>query len=505
MQSFNRLYNIVISAVCMGLAQHPLGLGWLAWFSLVPLFIAIRNQNKFLKLCLDIFIWGFIYHLISLFWLSDNIGVDDRYVAFITMLLANLVCTFNVLIVFLIWHTINNFNNKKVWIALPFIWTMVDYLMSLTEVSFPWASIANTHAQEYLLSFVQFIEFTGMFGVTFWLVLLNVSLFYLYDQRSSEKIIDSFAIFIFPLIISFLLSNNRIEHKEKIIFTILQPNISIHDKNNNLDNIAMVNKLLDQSIPEINSGELLIWPETAFDDYSDSVIIQSRITSEIRNSLLEKNVDLLTGVFEIEKDKYYNSIYYLNSMNNYSLFKAEKYKKIKMVPGAESVPFSKTFPFLEKIGLIGNFARGEEYTIFKHKDLIPFAAMVCIESTYPTLSRRMVLEGAEFLVYIANDGWYLNPPEAQQHAKQTIFRAIETRKPILRCGNTGITWVVNSRGEILKSLVPNKKGILTSDDIEVYSNDKKTVYVVLGDWLAYICILVSLCLVLKGVYNLRRK
>ena len=176
----------------MGLAQHPLGLGWLAWFSLVPLFIAIKDQNKFSKICLDIFIWGFIYHLVSLFWLSDNIGVDDRYIAFITMLLANLICTFNILVVFMLWHIINNLNDKKIWFALPFIWTMIDYLMSLTELSFPWASIANTQAQEYLLPFIQFIEFTGMFGVTFWLLLLNVSLFYFYKQKILLLVSDLF-------------------------------------------------------------------------------------------------------------------------------------------------------------------------------------------------------------------------------------------------------------------------------------------------------------------------
>ena len=78
--------------------------------------------------------------------------------------------------------------------------------------------------------------------------------------------------------------------------------------------------------------------------------------------------------------------------------------------------------------------------------------MVCIESTYSRLSRNFINQGAHFLVYVANDGWYLHPPEAQQHAKQTIFRAIETRKPILRCGNTGISWVVSPYGKILKRL-----------------------------------------------------
>jgi len=495
MQSFNKLYNIVISAVCMGLAQHPLGLGWIAWFSLIPLFYSIKDENRFLQLSVKIFIWGFLYHLVSLFWLVDNIGVDSRYIGLLTMLLANIVCTFNIFVIFSLWHLINKLNGKTTWISLPFIWTSVDYLSSLLEVSFPWSSIANTQAQDSLLSFIQFVELTGMFGITFWLVCLNVSLFYLYRNKTLIKSIDSMAIFTFPLIVAFLIDTNN-NDGNKIDFAIVQPNISIDDKNEKSS--TMIRSLLDQSIPELRQEQLLVWPETAFYDFGQPG------PAILKKELHSKNIQLLTGVYEFESDKkYYNSIYYLNKSNNYKLSEAQKYRKIKMVPGAEYVPFSNVFPFLKNIALSGNFTKGNEYTIFSYNDYVPFSAMVCIESTYSYLSRNMVANGAEFIVYVANDGWYLKPPQAQQHAKQTILRAIETRKPILRCGNTGITWVVNHKGEVLNSLDQNTKGVLTSNDIEVYSNDKKTLYVILGDWFSYLCIVISLCLILNRFYIFR--
>ena len=89
MTSFNKVYNLVISAVCMGLAQHPIGLGWIAWFSLVPFFYSIKDENKFSKIVLYGFTWGFIYHLISLYWLADNIGVPSRNIGLLSMILAN--------------------------------------------------------------------------------------------------------------------------------------------------------------------------------------------------------------------------------------------------------------------------------------------------------------------------------------------------------------------------------------------------------------------------------
>ena len=146
---------------------------------------------------------------------------------------------------------------------------------------------------------------------------------------------------------------------------------------------------------------------------------------------------------------------------------------------------------------MGNFSHGESYELFDVNDY-KFAAMICLESIFPYISRKFVADGANFLVYVANDGWYLNPPEAQQHAKQTIFRAIETRKPILRSGNTGITWVVDSYGAVLKQLEHNKLGMLSSEDLNVYSNSSKTFFVIAGNWLSYISIFITFCLILRG-------
>jgi len=511
MNQFNRLFNIVISAVCMGLSQHPLGLSWLSWFCLVPLFVSIKNNHRFKKVIVDIFIWAFIYHLISLYWLTDNIGVPERYIGFITMLLANMVCTFNIIVTFSIWHIINRLNGIKIWYSLPFIWTMVDYISSLLSISFPWASIANTQAAPTALILIQFIELTGMFGATFWIVSLNISLFYLYVYRDKIRILESISIFLLPFFLGLILKNIEVKNLEKIDFAILQPNIHIDDKNNMRN--RMIDELLLKSKEYINrktnKGRLLIWPETAFNHYHNFS------NHNIHKTFKNTGIQLLSGVYEIEnKDTYYNSIYYLNENNDYKLknvMKGHKYRKMKMVPGAEYVPFSSVFPFLNNIALSGNFSYGDEYTLFEYKKNIDdksgikFGSMVCIESTYPYFSREFVNRGAQFLVYVVNDGWYLNPPEAQQHAKQTIFRAIETRKPILRCGNTGVTWVVSPQGEVLKELKHNNDGILTSDKIEVYSNNSKTLYVLAGDWLPYLSSIITLLLITSGFVRTYRK
>ena len=499
MQSFNRVYNIVISAVLMGVAQLNLGLGWLAWFCLIPFFIAIKNQNSFRGLCLDAFVWGFIYHLVSLFWLTDNIGVPDRLLAFITMLLANLVCSFNIVLIIAIWHLINKLNGRKIWYAFPVVWTMIDFLASLGSISFPWASIANTQAQPSLIFMMQFIELTGMFGITLWIVLINISIFHIYLKRDKVLILDSIGILALPLILSFFMNKKDIKMIEEINFAILQPNVSINDKNHIHSN-KLIGDLLEKSKNYINQGKeyrLLIWPETAFNHFN------KKSYPTIKKHLIDSNVALLTGVFEIDEKRIHNSIYFLKKDNNYEVNRAQKYRKIKMVPLAEHVPLSGVFPSLNNVALSGNFSKGKEYTLFDYKNS-RFAAMICIESTYSSLSRKFVKEGANFLIYVANDGWYIEPPQAQQHAKQTIFRAIETRKPVIRCGNTGISWVVDSHGKVLKDLEHNKEGMLMSSGLNIYSNDLKTLYVIFGDWIAYIAAMITLYLIMIGIIKKKR-
>ena len=338
MNSFNRLYNILISAVCMGIAQHPLGLGWLAWFCLVPLFLSIKDEKRLRDIFLNIFIWGFIYHLVSLYWLIDNIGVDDRYIAFITMILANLVCTLNIIFVFLIWYFINFLNGRKIWYSLPFIWVMVEYLSSLSQISFPWASIANTQAQESLLPMIQFIELTGMFGLTFWIVSLNVSLFYVSINRDKIKILESVGILALPFILGLIITKSNLNNIDRIDFAILQPNIHIDDK---WKNTGMINKHLDETekhldkIDEKLEQVLLVWPESAFIHNTQNP--NSQIDTFL-NIHKRSNISLLTGVGEDDKGLNYNSIYYLNQ-SPYNLKLAKKYRKIKLVPGAGRIPF----------------------------------------------------------------------------------------------------------------------------------------------------------------------
>ena len=126
--------------------------------------------------------------------------------------------------------------------------------------------------------------------------------------------------------------------------------------------------------------------------------------------------------------------------------------------------------------------------------------MVCYESTFPQLNRKFVNNGAEILIYFVNDGWYETPPEPQQHAKQSIYRAIEFRRPIVRCANTGISQVIDKRGNITDRLELNKTGAIAAS---VVPASKITFYAKYGDVFSIINVL--FLFILLALYFKRNK
>ena len=211
--------------------------------------------------------------------------------------------------------------------------------------------------------------------------------------------------------------------------------------------------------------------------------------------LAEYDAKLIAGIPYYERTNnrinYFNSAGYFDSSGLLGL-----YHKINLVPGAEYVPLSKYINSLDILNFgQGNFVHGDKYTVFdigNHK----FSSMICLESTFPYLSREFVKKGANFLVYVINDGWYETAPEPQQHAYRAIYRAIETRRPIVRCANTGISMIIDQFGNIQHELELNKQGSIVA---EIHPQNKITFYVKYGDIFIYFMILVIILCMFKPI------
>ncbi|HNT35165.1 MAG TPA: apolipoprotein N-acyltransferase, partial [bacterium] len=125
--------------------------------------------------------------------------------------------------------------------------------------------------------------------------------------------------------------------------------------------------------------------------------------------------------------------------------------KHKLVPFGEYIPFSNVFPVLKRVFQNANpnlnTQPGREFQIWTLKD-VRMAAQVCFEILYPNLARRFVREGARLIINSANDGWYQDIGQTEQHLALGIYRCIETRVPMVRATNTGVSAYVSAAGEI---------------------------------------------------------
>jgi apolipoprotein N-acyltransferase len=471
----------ILSGILTGLTHHPLSIGFIAWFSLIPYLYSIQSLLTYKRIIIAGFIFGFSYSITQIFWLSMNIGTSPL-IAKITMVSASLYLT-----LFHILFAVVFFRIKKVspWMgawSMAIIWVAIEYLKSLGLLGFPWVSLGNSQ-WEYLYP-IQLAEYTGIFGVSFWVILINISILQLIKFKEKKYFILHILIFITPFLLGKYLLSNLPESTDKMNITLIQPNIHLNEKWGR-GPIKNLNHIIETSKIFINdSTELLIWPETAVTTF---LKVDSKTETLIREFLQEYQFNLLTGFPEIVKTgnekKYYNSI---GQLNNDGVINS--YQKIHPVPMAEHIPFSSVFPSLKKINLgQANWDLGENHTLFNTNDK-NYSGVICYESTYPSLVRKFVKKGAEFIAVLVNDGWYETPPEPQQHASQSIFRAIENRRVVVRSANTGISLIVDLSGEILEETKLNEK-IGISSTIPLY--EELTFYSKYGDVFSWIMLIIT--------------
>ena len=134
-----------------------------------------------------------------------------------------------------------------------------------------------------------------------------------------------------------------------------------------------------------------------------------------------------------------------------------------------------------------NFIKGKNDVVYEIDDF-KFSSLICFESTFPDINRRHVKKGADALIYLVNDGWYETEPQPTQHARQSIFRAIENRKPVLRCANTGISMFINERGEVENTIALNEFGTMK---VTLKKNSNNTFYTRFGNVFALILLIIS--------------
>jgi apolipoprotein N-acyltransferase len=256
------------------------------------------------------------------------------------------------------------------------------------------------------------------------------------------------------------------------------------------------------------SPDLLVWPESSMpgpvlaDEESHKFVMDLATASE---------TDLLLGTIDVDRRDVYNAALLVADGGD----RIQVYRKVHLVPFGEYVPGRYTVPLLAQIvgdQVPGDFKGGTEHTVFTLTDSeVHVAPLICFEDTIGELARQFVLPsettpGANLLVDVTNDGWFKQSAGSHQHLANAIFRCTETRRPMIRAANTGVTCFINQFGRVTQILRDDTgstfiEGVLAGE-IKVPTEHDLTFYTRHGELFAKGCAAVTLISIL--LFGLRR-
>ncbi|HCJ67752.1 MAG TPA: apolipoprotein N-acyltransferase, partial [Elusimicrobia bacterium] len=245
------------------------------------------------------------------------------------------------------------------------------------------------------------------------------------------------------------------------------------------------------------SPSLIIWPESAIPGY---LLYERHLYEQVKKIIQQSNCYHLIGSVHYKKDKLYNSVF---------LFSPEgkllaEYDRIHPVPFGETIPLKDFLSkYIKVLNELGDFSSGKDFTVFnlplttRHSPLTKFGVNICFEAIFPHLVRNFVKNGAEIIVNLTNDAWFLQTSAPYQHFTMNIFRAVENRRYVVRSANTGISAFIDPYGRVIK-----QTPIFITADLseQIYPQKKMTFYTLYGDLFVWLGLGITLVFLANLLY-----
>ena len=236
----------------------------------------------------------------------------------------------------------------------------------------------------------------------------------------------------------------------RLTVAAIQANVPVSEKRDpgHEARILDLHVRLTQTALAVNP-DLLIWPEAA----TPRPLFSDQRNWDVVRGLAEKHAgDFLLGTVHFDHSGDYNSAILLTD----SARNAQLYHKIHLVPFGEYVPLRGSFPlFAWLVGELvpDDFDFGREPVVLKmSRKPLRIGPLICFEDTLGDLTRQFAQRGAQILVTVTNDAWFLKSVGSEQHVLQALFRCAETKLPMVRAANTGVTCVIDRFGRIVNQL-----------------------------------------------------
>jgi apolipoprotein N-acyltransferase len=557
---------LTLSLLTAGLtwaAFAPLAVGPLGWVCLVPLIQLVRLGGPTPKMYRLVYFGGLAFSLLALQWM--RLGDTWMYPAW--MALAAYLAFYFPLFVGLSRAAVHRWRMPLVF-AVPTIWVGLEFVRAHFLSGFAWYFLGHTQFDWNRL--IQISDITGAYGVSFVVAMGNAALAacipWSWLQRlgaaSMEQqpatsanhqwtgIVAVLSVLAPALIYGTVRAETEFRPGPRI--ALIQGNFTSslkHDSSQFADIHRMHVGLTGESVK--HQPDLVVWPETMFrwgvrssdpdmsdeelealhpglkaDEWRDS---EAQSRRELTALGEQARADMIIGTDALDaapgRIRHYNSAVFVDHDGSAI---AGRYDKVHRVPFGEYIPLAETLPGLQHLFPFAgamSISAGEKFHVFRSNGF-RLAPMICFEDTVPHLVRNMVAaaereQPLDCLVNLTNDGWFHGSSELDQHLVTSAFRCVETRTPLVRAVNTGISAFIDGNGVIRDPEVYIDFDAQRSDsrprtgmrdaggrfhkqlNAALISNvpldPRRSLYVRFGDWFAGACALACGLIVIAGL------
>ena len=532
-----------LAAICSGLLYTgcfaPFNFTWLCWIALTPLIAAIwfseaGSRHRWLRNLLLGYVAGLTFFWTAFSWLT-TVTVPGWF-----------VLAFYMAIYFAIWAWfcgllqprekrresgstkwdrmlaqarsgaapsqspwIKSTNNLLLAFLVAAAWVTQEWFRGWVFSGFGWNGLGVALHGNWPL--IQIAEFTGVAGLSFMVAFANViavtTVRRLVLEVSTRTVRPHFDLTLTLAtivgVLTFGLRATQVSPPTKPLrVAAVQSNVPQNQKfdpqftRKIFDQFRRLSEIALRSTPP---PDLLIWPESSM---PGPVLLDRESYQFVMDLAASAESDILLGTIDEENGDVYNAALLVSDGGE----QVQVYRKLHLVPFGEYVPGRHSVPLLARIvgdQVPGDFKAGKNHTVFEltNRD-VKVAPLICFEDTLGELTRRFVLPsetnpGANLLADITNDGWFLRSAGSHQHLANAIFRCVETRRPMVRAANTGVTCFVNEFGRVTQKLQDDTgstftEGVLTGE-VKIPTENELTFYTRHGELFA------KLCAVLTGI------
>jgi apolipoprotein N-acyltransferase len=500
---------VALSALLQALIFPLPGVFVLSWFALTPLILALLRARPAGELQVQgslrleaaaplqgfllAYACGILWYAGTCYWIYDTMRQYGGLSAPLALLALLLFCAYLGLYHGLFGLALallaRSRQPRRALVSAPFLWVAIE--LARTRITgFPWNLLGIAQVDNIALS--RIAGFTGVYGISFEIALVNVALAsaFLVPREKRAAMLTA------ALAAAAVLEAGRLVEPPAIkadhAALLIQANIPVSADwtrpgyfQQTLDDLTgLTLKTAAESRGKI---DLIVWPETPAPFFTNDPLLRSAIS----HMALETSTSIVVGAIGNDaptpnSDRpLFNSAVLVNSKGEWQ----QRYDKVHLVPFGEYLPFPSLFSFAGGLTKeVGQFSPGSSRAPLDAGGT-KLGVFICYESVFPDEVRRFARNRAQVFVNLSNDGWYGDSGAYAQHLNQTRMRAIENNRWILSAANTGVTASIDPWGRVA-ARIPRKERTALVAPYTLTS--VTTFYTRHGDWFAYACAIISM-------------